>query len=393
MTTSHITLSTCGISRDCGFASKDKSPKGIEQNSKDFEAFPKDKSFFGNETFLGGSSTDVQANTEVITILFWNGWFKSKDYGFGLGLSSFREKCGTNRCRTVTDRNEYCEADVVVVFAAKLKYSQKPVLPPKSSPEQIYVFLNTEPPTKYHTKLSRIRPQFNITISYRADSTIQWPYGKVIPRVGDYQPMNEAEMTTRNRTAAWLVSGCTDVNIRMTYFKEMTKYIQVDVYGKCGELKCPETNSQTTECMEYLSKHYKFYLAFENSHCVDYVTEKAFRSLQYDLIPIVMGGANYTKYLPPKSYIDVKDFQSPKHLAEYLIHLDNNPDDYMKYFDWKRYYTVVNDIPNSDRVFCELCELLRKKRNFLLDYNVADWWENDTCVNDVTMLHNIYHVN
>ncbi|KAK2166398.1 hypothetical protein LSH36_39g00087 [Paralvinella palmiformis] len=354
MTTSYITLSTCGISRDCGVASKDKSPKGIEQNSKDFEAFPKDKSFFGNETFLGGSSTDVQANTEVITILFWNGWFKSKDYGFGLGLSSFREKCGTNRCRTVTDRNEYFEADVVVVFAAKLKYSQKSVLPPKSSPEQIYVFLNTEPPTKYHTKLSRIRPQFNITISYRADSTIQWPYGKVIPRVGDYQPMNEAEMTTRNRTAAWLVSGCTDVNIRMTYFKEMTKYIQVDVYGKCGELKCPETNSQTTE---------------------------------------FMGGANYTKYLPPKSYIDVKDFQSPKHLAEYIIHLDNNPDEYMKYFDWKRYYTVVNDIPNSDKVFCELCELLRKKRSFLLDYKVADWWENDTCVNDVTMLHNIYHVN
>ena len=122
------------------------------------------------------------------------------------------------------------------------------------------------------------------------------------------------------------------------------------------------------------------------------VTEKAFRTLQYDLIPIVMGGVNYTEYLPPKSFINVKDFQSPKHLAEYLIYLDNNPDEYLKYFEWKRYYIVKLDFPKTDRVFCELCEMLRKKRSFHLDYNVADWWEKDTCINNVSDLRKVYHL-
>ena len=346
-----------------------------------------------NVSIAEGISRDNTSESRVRTILLWNSWFSWNDYMFGLGRRAFQDKCGTDQCQTTTDRTQHDKSDAVVFFAALLHYDNESEIPQRSHPEQVYVYFNTEPPAKFQTNLSKMEWNFNITISYMYDSTIQWPYGKVIPRVGDYQQMTKFQIADKNRTIAWMVSICRDVNIRMTYYKELNKYIDVDVYGLCGKLKCPEKNRGTTECIKYISKSYKFYLAFENSHCVDYVTEKAFRSLQYDLIPIVMGGANYTKYLPPKSYIDVKDFQSPKHLAEYIIHLDNNPDEYMKYFDWKRYYTVVNDIPNSDRVFCELCELLRKKRSFLLDYKVADWWENDTCIKGDTTLRHIYHVN
>ncbi|KAK2166396.1 hypothetical protein LSH36_39g00083 [Paralvinella palmiformis] len=347
----------------------------------------------GDQTAVKTISPNIESNkSRLTTILFWNPWFRWKDYKFGLGQKVFIKKCGTDQCQTITDRSRQSEVQAVVFFGGYLNDRYDPVLPPRSDSEQVYVYLNTEPPSKYPTVFSKLRHDFNITISYKLDSTIYWPYGRVLPREDERQTLTNLDMATKNRTVAWMVSICEDVNMRMTYYEELKKYIQVDMYGKCGQLKCHERGRKTTECIEYLSKYYKFYLAFENSHCVDYVTEKAFRSLQYDLIPIVMGGANYTKYLPPKSYIDVKDFQSPKHLAEYLIHLDNNPDEYMKYFDWKRYYTVVNDIPNSNRVFCELCELLRKNRSFLLDYNLADWWENDTCVNDVTMLRSIYHI-
>ena len=58
---------------------------------------------------------------------------------------------------------------------------------------------------------------------------------------------------------------------------------------------------------------YKFSLAFENSLCRDYVTEKFWRILNETLsIPIVMGGADYKALAPPDSYLDVTNFTSPK---------------------------------------------------------------------------------
>lgn len=51
-----------------------------------------------------------------------------------------------------------------------------------------------------------------------------------------------------------------------------------------------------------------------------------------------MGGADYTEHAPPQSYINVLDYESPKDLADYLIHLANNREEYEAYFWWK----VVN---------------------------------------------------
>ena len=65
------------------------------------------------------------------------------------------------------------------------------------------------------------------------------------------------------------------------------------------------------------------------------MTEKLFRTLSLDIIPVVMGGADYKKRAPPKSFIDVMDFESPGHLAEFLLELDRNDDEYLSYFWWK----------------------------------------------------------
>ena len=49
-------------------------------------------------------------------------------------------------------------------------------------------------------------------------------------------------------------------------------------------------------CIEnlYSSHPDMFYLAFENSKCDDYVTEKFFATAKMDIVPIVMGGSNYS---------------------------------------------------------------------------------------------------
>lgn len=108
------------------------------------------------------------------------------------------------------------------------------------------------------------------------------------------------------------------------------------------------------ECTKRISTDFKFYVAFESALCEDYVTEKLAMSYQRDIIPIVYGGANYSRFVPPHSFIDVGDFEDVKQLAEYLKFLSENPKEYVKYFWWQKYYTVRRAGLN----YCELCEKL-----------------------------------
>lgn len=63
---------------------------------------------------------------------------------------------------------------------------------------------------------------------------------------------------------------------------------QVDIYGSCGSFKC--SRNIPNKCFEILNRDYKFYLAFENSNCKDYITEKFFvNALNRNILPIVMG--------------------------------------------------------------------------------------------------------
>ncbi len=43
-------------------------------------------------------------------------------------------------------------------------------------------------------------------------------------------------------------------------------------------------------CLHQIGKEYKFYLAFEQVLCEDYVTEKFWNALSRRVVPIVMGG-------------------------------------------------------------------------------------------------------
>ena len=54
----------------------------------------------------------------------------------------------------------------------------------------------------------------------------------------------------------------------------------------------------------------QFYFSFENSLCSDYITEKFWKVLDYNVIPVVLNGVNMTKFAPQNSYIDIKDFSN-----------------------------------------------------------------------------------
>lgn len=117
----------------------------------------------------------------------------------------------------------------------------------------------------------------NWTMTYRTDSEIVLPYGKWVYYNMSVKTKKQEKNYAKGKTkkVAWFVSNCYPVNDRYEYAIELQKYIGVDIYGKCGDLNCPKSKAH---CMELLRRHYKFYLAFENSNCRDYITEKFFKN-------------------------------------------------------------------------------------------------------------------
>lgn len=184
----------------------------------------------------------------------------------------------------------------------------------------------------------------------------------------------------KTKKIAWFVSNCKTESKREQLARQLKQYMPIDVYGNCGLLQCKRNINFTTlendPCLKLLN-NYKFYLSFENSLWDDYVTEKFFNAIQTFTIPIVYGGANYSKFAPPKSYINANDFTTVKELANYLHYLDANPDEYVKYFWWKNYYEIVVDTPMEK--FCSLCKKLHEPNALKVQkiYHDLDGWWND----------------
>ena len=194
---------------------------------------------------------------------------------------------------------------------------------------------------------------FNLSMSYRRDADIPIPYGKLVPTanhptgatldhlISSYGLHNShlARKERHNQSlAAQFVSNCGSVSGREKVVKSLSAHVPVDVFGGCGKMKCPRSNS--TLCYQLLGDRYKFYLSLENAVCKDYVTEKFFNILPYNTIPVVMNGADMTKVAPKHSYINVLDFPSTAKLAEYLKKVASDDQLFASFFWWREFYKV-----------------------------------------------------
>jgi hypothetical protein len=86
---------------------------------------------------------------------------------------------------------------------------------------------------------------------YSKDSDVFLPYGP--STVDEYKRRlaNEKEnglsipaaIKNKTKLVAWVVSHCDAMNGRNRYVEELKKHISVDIYGKCGPLKCDSKSS------------------------------------------------------------------------------------------------------------------------------------------------------
>ena len=360
----------------------DDNRRGQQQRVK-----PVSKSVTESAVTRGGRTTtkeEQEQEEEPKVILFWTKYYDREDFTFGIGREPFiKAKCPVTNCIATADRSWLNRTDAVLFHALQFDNHDLPAT--RSSNQRFVFYLFETIPNTTVPCVGKCLPEdrytphyFNWTMTHRRDSDvyIAEPYGSLVPiqpvlpaQMPDdlpdgtnspppdpasllNQPRFRPQLTNRTRLVAWFNSHCPTHSQREDYVQQLAKHVQVDIYGKCGHMQCLPRNDP--KC-EHLLNNYKFYLAMENSLCPDYVTEKFYRSLDNGIVPIVYGGADYTQYAPPHSYINVADFPSPKHLADYLLMLHNNDALYLRYFEWRKSYKVVR---SPKKGWCDLCAKL-----------------------------------
>jgi alpha-1,3-fucosyltransferase len=310
-------------------------------------------------------------------ILLWTPFFGSKYWNdFSSTPGNELRKCPVNNCIITSDRSLFDISSALLYHWSEIDLNDLPKTHPTN---QRWVLYNKESPRgtlndmkKKRDILDVISPQINWTMTYRLDSDIVEPYGKILPRQTQVSWTPKVTLTAKQKEVAWIVSKCNASSNRDEYVQQLSQYIKVDIYGACGPLECKPWLSD--QCFEMVERNYKFYLAFENSLCRDYVTEKLIKTMQYDIIPVVFGGANYLDFVPPNSYINALQFQSPKSLALHLKNVGSNESLYNSYLQWKRTHVSVFKFWMG---FCDLCKNLQNQSLYSERkkiQNIDNWW-------------------
>eukprot|EP00794_Sanderia_malayensis_P000069 gene69-666_t len=279
--------------------------------------------------------------------------------------------CKFKNCRISYDRSEITKAHLVLFHGRDIEYNnvkhyspdRLKLLRQSSSPiEQKWVFLSHENPwdSDFYVKYDGL---FNWTAMYTLNSDIVTPYGRyeaIKSNTAANESLVENHAMGKKKLVSWAVSHCE--SIRERYALQLQKYLDLTVYGQCNFKFNNKGNCAQHEkaCSQEMA-NYKFYLAFENDLCQDYVTEKYWKEIFLGVVPVVMGGNYNDKLVIPGSYIDVSDFKSIKDLADYLLYLDKNDTAYNEYFAWKSSYVPLS-LDGRFIDYCTICESINSPK-------------------------------
>lgn len=252
-------------------------------------------------------------------ILLWAPAYRSEVFGYlDQGQSIFnRNKCLKRNCYLTDNKitlNNVTKYDAIVFNGPDI-FGNYNVFPPIRAPHQKYIF-TSRIPSEYCEAPSDKDGYFNWTWTYKINSDIPMGYITIRNEKGDIigpkeemhwlsidemMPVKDEVLDILDHktvAVAWISSNCNTSSGRERYIKklnsELSKYdLDIDIYGKCGSLLCPKFLMD--HCLYALQIDYYFYLAFENSFSEDYVTDSILHGLQNFAVPIVYGGANYTR--------------------------------------------------------------------------------------------------
>lgn len=289
----------------------------IEQDQSAIPAQYEDDDWHDNVTTIA-----LPKDYKYILLWSWRAAAFAPFYKRGEGRETFLAiNCSVNKCYVTADRRLF--GGDITKYHALLFHDQgfalnSSDLPRTRSHHQIYIFYSMESAGNYPVCDKVFDGFFNWTSTYRLDSDIPCPYilirdhnGKI---VGPKQNIRWKKMVAavdddvieriknKNRAVAWFAShpNCKTKSGRLALVQGLRNALipygfTVDVFGKCGTYHCPKYNQSI--CNDLVRLTYYFYLSLENSFAVDYVTEKLRLALQIEVVPIVYGGADYTRWV------------------------------------------------------------------------------------------------
>ncbi|KAG6448927.1 hypothetical protein O3G_MSEX005766 [Manduca sexta] len=264
-----------------------------------------------------------------------------------------------------------------IVFNENFLKSKHVIKPKVRLNSQIYTLNTVESAHNYPACELFLDDFFNWTFTYRLASDIVWSYITVTDVEGHIiapsksvvwrhssapvKPEIRSILAGKTKAAAWLVSNCNADSLRDEYVTRLQEHLfhfslAIDIYGSCTGTKCTRG-----DCEEMVKEQYYFYMAFENSFAEDYVTEKVLHGYNNYAVPIVYGGANYSRFLPPGSYINAREMH-PYRLALKIRQVISNRNLFMSYFTWTNLYKVTTSEVKVQHPLCHFCEALHSNR-------------------------------
>jgi hypothetical protein len=318
------------------------------------ERYPKHVPLYHNSSI---NLTCLNTNNRTKTILLWNKIYGMPFKHFIFGPHDFFKtyNCPVTNCELTNNRSKLDSSDLVV-FHLRNKID---VIPERAFATQRFVHMVYESSvhcsrcTSYSDNVfnysATFTPESDYSSIYWTDSGLYWAFNEQFDENFDFH-------AGKKKMAAALISNYVldKTSDRYNYITKLNKFLPVDIYGVRSKLNCGK------DCKKHIADNYMFYLAFENSLCRGYMTEKFLDTLNYNIIPVVMGLGNYSYYIPKSAYINAHDFESPGKLGEYLIYLSENKTAYNEYFKWKKYVKsefFTRRIHNG--FLCEMCVQLQ----------------------------------
>uniref|UniRef100_A0A3P9AXX6 Fucosyltransferase n=1 Tax=Maylandia zebra TaxID=106582 RepID=A0A3P9AXX6_9CICH len=288
----------------------------------------------------------TKSNKNVTTVLIWL-WPFGQTYDPCLGSSLFN----IDGFFITADRKHYIKSDGVVIHHCDISPDLSNLPPFKRPSFQKWIWMNFESPT-HSSQLPGIENLFNLTLNRDADIVV--PYGSIVAAEGE----EDFVRPSKNKLICWIVNNWNQQHIRVKYYNELHKHIEVHAYGQAfGKYISDQDYFPTiTSC--------KFYLAFENSIHKDYITEKLYNPLNVGTVPVV--------FEPRDSFIHVDDFSSPKELADYLLLLDKNEEMYLRYFERRQHFKVKKAYFWAEHT-CLACDYLQRHKEYKA-FNSLDKW-------------------
>ena len=230
-----------------------------------------------------------------------------------------------------TDRRYLQEADVIVFHIPYLiQELENDIVKPE---KQIWVGWYMEAENKYpELRNPEVTDLFDIWMSYKNDANVTYPFYKY-----DYINLFTQQLLRKPElNKALMVSSNTIYeNTQQEYLKELMEYIEFDsYYDDLGPICQREPDYHQEKQNSYRS--HKFVIAFEEFADADYVTDKFYDTLLAGAVPIYLGAPNIEEFAPGDNcFVDVRQFESPKSLADFIKKCYEDEQLYAKFFGWR----------------------------------------------------------